>query len=242
MPRLKTAIAALSLLLAQAALSVTQQPLPQTAPVGDAATFTAQASAACSFVVFKNGVEVAENLLTDANGNASYTTPAVVAADNGKQFAFRFFNCKGVAGAVSTNQATLTVSGFTTVPLQVTGSIAFEDGTPVAPNTTVQIFEGTLPIGQAASDGVGSLSGNATLDPKQALAGNVSLSAGLAGLPGPGTVQIPINSFLHGSTGIAFHLVVWKADFLAWVKCMSGATPASCTAPGIKSVAIALTP
>jgi len=83
--------------------SITQHPLPQTAPVGGAATFTvaASGSAPLTYQWQRNGAAIA-----NANGTA-YTISGVQPSDDGAQFACQVSNAYG---ATTSNPARLTVN------------------------------------------------------------------------------------------------------------------------------------
>ena len=85
--------------------SITSQPASTTVNLGATATFTVAASGtSLTFQWQRNG--------TDISGatSASYTTPSTTAADNGATFRVIVTNS---AGSVTSNSATLTVSGIT---------------------------------------------------------------------------------------------------------------------------------
>ncbi len=83
--------------------SITTQPQNQTVTVGATATFTVTAAgtAPLSYQWRKNAVNIS------GATSASYTTPATVAADNGKLFSVVVTN---TAGSVTSSNATLTVN------------------------------------------------------------------------------------------------------------------------------------
>jgi hypothetical protein len=86
--------------------AITQQPSPQSVAVGQSAAFTitAAGTAPLSYQWKKNGTAIAGATL------ASYTTPVTIAGDTGAAFMVVISNA---AGSVTSNSATLTVTGTT---------------------------------------------------------------------------------------------------------------------------------
>lgn len=108
--------------------SITTQPANKTVSVGLTATFSVKATGTTplKYQWMKNGAAI-----TGAT-KASYTTPAVTQADNGTLFSVMISN---VAGSVTSNTATLTVS---TAP-------------PTPPSITIQPISETITEGKTAS-------------------------------------------------------------------------------------------
>ena len=209
--------------LAQQSLSITQQPQPQTVQAGQTATFTAAASrGGCRTIILKNGANVKWGPITGTDGRVSYTTPALTLADNRANYSFEFYGC---GGAISTQQAALTVVPAHAVTLAVTGDFLFDDGAPVMPNASANVLEWEgadvsgnptwAPIGTITSDSGGHLSGSVTVDWSFTSGGLVGLSLGLGGVPLPGSQWIDARSLQHGSTGVSLSIVLWKGDLTA---------------------------
>ena len=106
--------------------SITTHPVNQTVALGGTATFTvvAAGTAPLSYQWQKNSVDIS------GATSSSYTTPAVVAGDNGAQFRCVVNNSYGTA---TSNQATLTV------------------GTTTAPTITTHPADQTVQAGQTAT-------------------------------------------------------------------------------------------
>ena len=124
--------------------SITTQPVPQTAEIGYAVSFsvTANGSGTLSYQWFKNGSAVG-----GANGSY-YRTPAVTAADNGSSFTAVISNS---AGTVTSSPAILTVLG-----------VPNASGTSGGPAITTQPQSQAMPAGYAVSFSVGA-TGSGTL-------------------------------------------------------------------------------
>jgi len=97
---------------ASAAPSITQQPANQAVTAGATATFTVVAASAAplAYQWQKSGTAI-----TGAT-SASYTTPATALTDNGAQFSVVVSNS---AGSLTSNAATLTVTGASASPADV---------------------------------------------------------------------------------------------------------------------------
>lgn len=209
--------------LAQQSLTITQQPQPQTVQAGQTATFTAAASpGGCRTIILKNGANVAWGPITGTDGQVSYTTPTLTLADNGEKYSFEFYAC---GGEVSAQQATLTVVPAHAVTLAVVGQFLFDDGSPVMPNASANVFEWEgadasgnptwTPIGTVASDSAGHLSGSVTVDWSFASGGLVGLSLSVGGVSLSGSEWLDPRSLQHGSTGLSVSIVLWKSDLTA---------------------------
>ena len=112
------------------------QPSSVSARVGATASFsvTASGSATLTYQWTKNGADISGAI------TAAYTTPAIVAADNGALFAVRVANG---AGTVTSNAATLSVTGV--APSIVTAPTA-QTVTAPSPATFTVVASGSAPL------------------------------------------------------------------------------------------------
>jgi Immunoglobulin domain len=127
------------------------QPGNQTVAVGQAATFTVVASgtAPLSYRWQKGSAAIA------GATSASYTTPATSAADNGTQFEVVVNNA---AGSVTSNPATLTVTGATTAP-SITTQPANQNVSAGQTATFTVVASGTAPLSYQWQKGGVAISG-----------------------------------------------------------------------------------
>ena len=118
---------------------IDMQPQSETTPLGDTATFTVKASADAmlTYQWMLNGSPINGAVM------ASYTTPAVTAADSGEKFSV---TVSDGAGQTSSNPATLTVGPRSPMP----GDMRFQEvdaPSEATQGTDGDIFSTSIPVG-----------------------------------------------------------------------------------------------
>ena len=133
-----SAAATLTVSAAAVAPTITAQPLSQSVPTGQTATFTvvATGTAPLSYQWQKNGTAVS------GATSSSYTTPATTSSDSGAQFTVMVSD---PAGSVSSNAATLTVSAAAVAPT-ITTQPTSQSVTAGQTATFVVVATGTAPL------------------------------------------------------------------------------------------------
>ncbi len=206
---------------ARAQVTIAQQPQPQTVQAGQAATFTAAASAGpCRTIIYKNGAQLKFGPMTGADGSVSYTTPVLSSSDSGEKFAFGFYACPGQSVTLISKAAMLTVTTVASLQLAKSSTALFDDGSPVLPGASVDVLEhqgvdtsgnpAWKTIGTISSDASGNLAGAIAVDWSFQTDGLVGISVSLLGAPAPGTLWLDPLQFQQGKTQVVFNLVLFK--------------------------------
>ena len=170
--------------------AITSQPASQTVAVGQRATFSVTASGAAplAYQWYRGGAALASAT------SASYTTPAVTAADNGATFSVKVSNAYGSA---TSNPATLTV-GTAPVVRELIVNGGFEAGTQGWTATTGL-------IGQFGS-----------LEPPHGGTWEAWFGSPWLFAPGLAWQAVTLPSTLHGATlTFQLHIDVWRAKATA---------------------------
>src|SRR5438874_1102722 len=251
--RVVSSTATLTVNSAAVAPSITTQPANQTVTVGQTATFTVAATgtAPLSYQWQKNSTAIS------GATSAGYNTPAMASADNGAQFRVVVSN---VAGNVTSNAATLTVSAAAVAP-SITTQPANQTVTVGQTATFKVVAAGTAPLSyqwQKNSTAISGATSASYTTPATASAdngaqlhvvasdavGNVTSNAATltvnAAAVAPSITTQPANQTVTDALPISFKVVAAGTAPLSyqWQKnstAISGATSASYTTPATTS-------
>ena len=201
-----------------AAQEIVTQPASQTVLVGQNATFTVASTSACRSLWFING----HGKYGPFGPSYVLTIPLVNLAQSGTTIQIELYNCPDGTPSVWSAKAVLTVVAIPpNIPLTISGSMLFDDGTVVYVGPILlEQFDGVnwVQAGSAASDATGTLSGTLIINPNLVDADNyITLRYTIPGTTAPiASVEnaMPVDEFQQGAASLTAKVVLYKAVFL----------------------------
>jgi hypothetical protein len=165
------------------------------------------------------GTRVSDEVNASSTAWTTYTPTQSLSLFTGNELIYVVVDTVGV-GVPAMDWFKLTYLPPPVIDLNVTGSILFDDKTPVSPGSPLNVQQsdnsgGFVNAGIITSDSLGNLTGTFTINPKLVTSGGfVTFSFSVNGVGATVSQTFPLQVFQQGSTGINLSLVLFKSIML----------------------------